>query len=276
METSAQRPGSAEAVSTISSSRWPVLFLVLLGSVLAACRPSAVAPDVAAGADRIVIAIDVGHTAANGGATSARGRKEFYFNLDLARLLQSAFLEHGFENAFLINEDGADISLAARTAAAREKNADFFISIHHDSLQPQYLSSWEYQGEQHLYSDRFQGHSIFYSEENSEPRISFLIARLLGRELRKSGFRPTLHHAEPIEGENRELVDRENGVYRFDELVVLKTAESPAILLECGVILNRDEEILLRNPVYQRSLVLAIVRAFRGALQEGLLVPRQG
>lgn len=33
---------------------------------------------------------------------------------------------------------------------------------------------------------------------------------------------PSLHHAEPIHGENRELLDTTLGIYRFDDLTVLK------------------------------------------------------
>ena len=39
----------------------------------------------------------------------------------------------------------------------------------------------------------------------------------------------------------------------------------PSVLLECGIIVNRDEEILLSNPVYQEMLVLSITRAIEKA-----------
>jgi hypothetical protein len=55
------------------------------------------------------------------------------------------------------------------------------------------------------------------------------------------------HHAEPIKGENRELVNPELGIYRFDDLIVLKSAAMPAALLECGVIVNRSEESRAAN-----------------------------
>jgi N-acetylmuramoyl-L-alanine amidase len=44
-------------------------------------------------------------------------------------------------------------------------------------------------------------------------------------------------------------------------LVVLKTATMPAILLECGVIVNRTDEENLNNPAYRKRLVEAICRA---------------
>jgi N-acetylmuramoyl-L-alanine amidase len=57
------------------------------------------------------------------------------------------------------------------------------------------------------------------------------------------------------------IVDKEKGIYAFDDLVVLKTATMPAVLLECGVIVNRTDEENLNNPAYRKRLVEAICRA---------------
>jgi len=217
------------------------------------------------------LAIDIGHTKESHGATSSRGVGEYYFNQDIAKLLQLGLLQRGFTSTFILNENGSNISLSMRTDLAKKQRARLLLSIHHDSVQPKYLQSWDYQEEERLYCDLFQGYSIFYSEKNNAPRKSLQFATLLGKELRRNEFVPTLHHAEPIEGENRELVDKEEGIYRVDDFVVLKTAEMPAVLLECGVILNRDEEILLSNPVYRRVLVSSIINAIEIAVDKGII-----
>jgi N-acetylmuramoyl-L-alanine amidase len=208
-----------------------------------------------------VIAIDIGHSRAKPGAISSRGVGEFHFNKDLAVLLHHELVEAGFTGAFLINEDGSDMSLRQRADAANEKKAGLFISIHHDSVQPRYLSTWNHQGTNRAYSDKYRGYSLFYSEKNKEKEESFVLAGLLGSELRGKGLAPTLHHAEKIEGEGRELVDKDKGIYRFDDLVVLKTTTMPAVLLECGIIVNRDEEILLSDAAYRKTMVQALASA---------------
>lgn len=210
-----------------------------------------------------LIAIDVGHTQSSRGAISARGKAEFDFNLTFARELQTVLTDSGSFETVLINANGKIGSLQHRTADAGKAGADFFLSIHHDSAQPKYFSSWKYNGKQQRYSDHFQGYSIFYSEKNIAPQESFRFGQLLGGHLQESGFSYTDHHAEAIAGENRPLVDAEKGVYRFDDLIVLKTAQTPAILLECGVIVNRDEELLLSTPAYRRKMQLAVLAAFQ-------------
>jgi N-acetylmuramoyl-L-alanine amidase len=79
-----------------------------------------------------------------------------------------------------------------------------------------------------------------------------------------AGLTPTLHH---VAQENRPILDRTKGIYAFDDLVVLKTAKMPALLLECGVIVNRAEEEKLDNAVYRERLIEAIGRAVQSFAQ---------
>jgi len=209
---------------------------------------------------RFPVALDIGHSLSRPGAISARGRPEFAFNRELASRLRDALVAGGFQ-AVLINPDGADLGLAERGRVAAAGGAQLLLSIHHDSVQPHYLSRWMVDGQTRRYSDRFRGYSVFVSRENPAPDASERFARLLGAHLLAAGFTPTLHHAEPIPGENRPLLDEATGVYRFDELGVLRRAPMPAVLLEAGVIVHREEERKLRDPAYRDRLVAAIVAA---------------
>ncbi len=161
-----------------------------------------------------------------------------------------------------MNEDGASITLKERVQYVHEKKAHLLISIHHDSVQPHYLTSWTYEEQQRFHCELFQGYSIFYSEESVQAVKSLTLAHLVGSELRQNTFVPTLHHAEPIQGENRELVDQEKGIYNAN-FTILSLAKIPAVLLECGIIVNRNEEFLLRNSVYQKMLVLSMSQAIQ-------------
>lgn len=207
------------------------------------------------------VAIDIGHSIKKPGAISARGIREYYFNKRIGEILLGLLVEKGFSNSFLVVSNGEDIPLESRSEIAYKRKANILLSIHHDSVQPQYLSSWTYQGQTLLYCDKYKGFSIFCSNKNKKPTKSLLFAKLLGAEMLKEGFIPALHHAEKIQGENRDLIDQEKGIYKFDELIILKNAKIPAVLFECGIIVNRDEEKASSDPVYYGKITHSILRA---------------
>ena len=213
-------------------------------------------------AERFVVAIDIGHTPQQPGADSARGVPEYEFNERLAREIRAALHAAGLDRAFIV-ADRADgqLTLTGRTRIAAAAGAQIFLSVHHDSVQPQYLSDWEVDGQVRRYSDRFSGYSLFVSERNPRFADSVAFGRRLAAALRERGLAPTLHHAEPIAGENRPLLDSELGLYRYDGLAVLRTARMPAVLLEAGIIVNRDEELRLDDAVHRADIVAAVVAA---------------
>jgi len=204
--------------------------------------------------------IDVGHTAKVPGAKSARGRDEYDFNLRLARRIDHKLIEAGFEKTVLLITDGAaHRSLGQRVARANKSSADLFLSIHHDSVPDSFLEKWQFEGREHGFSDRFRGHSIFVSHFNGDFAGSLAFARLLGIQLKARGLKYTPHYTEKFMGRRqRQLVDPEAGVYRYDQLIVLKDTRMPAVLLEAGSIINRDEELALDSPERQ-SLITAAV-----------------
>src|SRR5262249_52125564 len=101
------------------------------------------------------VVVDVGHTAESPGAISARGVYEYEFNLRLATLIKQKLLAAGFAKTVLLVTDGpARKSLFARVARANRLSADLFLSIHHDSVPDSFLETWEYEGQEHGFSDR--------------------------------------------------------------------------------------------------------------------------
>jgi N-acetylmuramoyl-L-alanine amidase len=210
------------------------------------------------------VAIDVGHFIEEPGATSAHGRPELDFNRDLAVAIESAAQDRGLKT-MLIGYDGFMSQLTRRTAAAA--GADFFLSVHHDSVQPYLVETWEYDSVERWFSDLHSGFSLFISRKNRALKRSLACASAIGAALRGAGFSPSLYHAEAIPGENKPFADKANGVHYYDNLIVLKSARTPAVLLEAGVILNRDEDLKMRSEEVQKRIAGAAAQGLARCLE---------
>jgi N-acetylmuramoyl-L-alanine amidase len=209
---------------------------------------------------RLRVAIDVGHSLSAPGALSATGRREYDFNRRFAaELLERAAAWRALD-VFLLNASGKAISLAQRPNEAAERRADLFLSIHHDSVTKKYVRYWEHNGRRLEYSDAFTGFSLFIAESGAHAGESRAIATLMGNNLRTAGLVATQHHAEPIPGENRRLLDAKAGIYAAP-FAVLRHARMPAVLLEVGVIANRLEERELEDSQHRARIQAAILLA---------------
>jgi len=198
--------------------------------------------------------VDVGHYRAEPGVISYSGIPEFEFNLRLALEIKNTLEKDGMR-VRMIGEKGNLIFLNHRTRAA--KGADLFLSIHHDSVR------------EHLTPRReeFAGFSLFVSRLNSHAKKSLACASAIGAELRGAGMTPSRYHADPVIGENRPFADELNGVHYYDNLGVGKTAKMPAVLVEAGVIINRDEEARMNDPEVRARIADAVVRGTKRCLQ---------
>jgi N-acetylmuramoyl-L-alanine amidase len=212
------------------------------------------------------VMLDAGHTPEQPGATSARGKPEYEFNLELASKVAHDLETLGFAvNLPIIHGIGPQ-QLANRITIAKNYSPSLFLSIHHDSVQPSFLRKWTFAGQTNYYSDEFSGFSIFVSTLSAKFPESLTFAQILADELIKSGLSPSLHHAMKIAGEGRKLLDAQRGIYENAQLAVLKEALFPAVLLEVGIIVNRSDEISLQTANIQAGISQAITQAVKQTL----------
>ena len=202
------------------------------------------------------IILDVGHTAASEGATSARNVAEFAFNLHLARRIEEKLKAEGFAaTKLLVTEGKARSSLIKRVNATNNLPADFFLSIHHDSVPNKFLENWEFDGKKGKFCDRFGGYSVFVSHDNPDFKTSLSFAELLAGQMKATGLEYAHQYNQAIMGRYQHpILNKETGVYSYDHLVVLSTTRMPAVLLEAGSIINRDEELKM-DSAERRDLI---------------------
>lgn len=211
------------------------------------------------------IVVDVGHTVDVPGALSARGVTEYSFNLKLAEAIKQSLVDAGFDNTVLLVTAAAPWrGLMERARRANAMHANLFIAVHHDSVPDQLIETWQYEGQENHFSDRFSGYSIFVSNDNADRSGSLTFGHMLGKNLQARGLQYTAHYTLPLMGRYRhQLLDADAGVYRYDQLLVLRHTSMPAVLLEAGSIVNRKEELELatddRRALTANAVTAAVV-----------------
>ena len=190
---------------------------------------------------RPVVIIDPGHGGEDGGASGTDGTLEKELNLEVSLKLRDMLKAMGYR-VIMTRETDAAIHDGETTIRGRkrsdlgnraeiiEKNPDaLYVSIHMNTFSQARLS----------------GTQVFYSGNNPASKVL----------------------AESIQGSIKKNIQPENnrGIKKAsDDIYLLKTAKSTAVLVECGFLTNPGELELLKSDEYQCKLAFAIVNGLMG------------
>jgi len=223
----------------------------------------------------VVIVIDVGHVPRQQGEqchrgitcpwgeTSARGIPEYDFNLNLAKRINQELVRQGFGSTQLLLTPAGG-TLRQRADRANAVNADIFLSIHHDGVRDEAMKPWTFNGEPQYYFDASRGFSLHISPRNPRYNESLELARIIADRLMARGLQFTrIHDQNHVEGARVPWADKARGIYSRRDVFVLGAANMPAVLLEGGVIVNREEEPALSSPAYQLRIASAVTEAIK-------------
>ena len=215
-----------------------------------------------------LIVLDAGHNPQQGGALGVRGIYEVDYNDRFVAEIKPQLEKIGWQ-VLLTRKKDQTATLGERVQTANQQNADLFLSIHHDSAQEHYLQATEFNNKKAYHTLKpLSGSSLFISHLNGQPEQSYCLANAIGRNIAALGRSPALHHAEPITGENRPLLNAEYGIYRYDNLAVLRGTQMPAVLLEVGVIPDKDDEAYINDKTQRQKMQQAIVKAVQSYATE--------
>ena len=184
----------------------------------------------------LVLVIDPGHGGFDPGAVAADGTAESQVNLKVALQMEEIARLLGVKTDMTRREDVSTESDA--TAAVRQrKNSDLqnrvaqingvsggvLVSLHQNSL-PQVPS--------------VPGAQVFYGEAGGSRELAESIQAALNQ---------------TVNDRAKEVKAAGGGVY------LLKKAEIPAILVECGFLSNSEETVLLNSQAHQNRLAVTIL-----------------
>lgn len=181
--------------------------------------------------NKTTIVIDVGHGGSDPGKVGIQGIKEKDVNLAIARYLKDYLIaedytvymtretDQGLYDESVSNKKKSD--LYNRIQFVQKKNASCMISIHQNS-----------------YPDTIQhGAQTFYYE---------------GREEDKNFAQYVQDSLLTFDPSNTRQIKSSTSYY------ILKNAQVPSILIECGFLSNPEETANLTDPNYQKQIAYAI------------------
>lgn len=217
---------------------------ILLASLLTA------APGLCGDAKHFTILLDPGHDYKSIGTKSSTGVGEYKFNHRFTDELSDELKRQGY-SIMLTHTEEETSSLSDRV---KFRDYDLFISIHHDSIDPEYCITLTQENVCTTYSG--YGYSLWVSPENSHYRSSLKLAQLIGEELTASKFIHSVHHDMVTQ---REVLDRRTGIFSFPECYVLRHNQKPAILVEIAVITNPIDENNANDPNFRKNFIKNMV-----------------
>ncbi len=222
----------------------------------------------------IVIAIDAGHGGEDPGSIGPSGTYEKDITLQIAKRLERMIdAERGMISR-MVRRGDYFVNLNTRTNRAREKKADFFVSIHADAFtspQPSGASVWvlslrranseigKWLEDKEKHSELLGGAAGVIKDTASEKYLAQALLDMSMDHSMKTGFSV----AEEVMNELKKVAKMHKKAPQAASFAVLKSPDIPSILVETGFISNPREERLLKSANYQERLAKAIFTSLK-------------
>lgn len=225
----------------------------------------------------VVVVIDPGHDPEDTGALSHAGIREVRYNDRLARRVGTLLAARPGVLAVLSRRSYEPLPLEERVARIAAVEPDLVVSLHHDSVKPQFItyrpSPAGGEPAELPTCERFRGFSLFAQAKGPHRARSQRLARRIADRYRRLGLARTTYHAMRIPGENRRWIDAERGIHAGDYLFLLRKLDAPVVLVESGFLVHPDEEQRLRDPDHVEALAHALADAIAESALETRAAP---
>ena len=175
-----------------------------------------------------IIVIDAGHGGEDGGAVSESGVLEKDINLSIANNSADLLKIFGYKVVQTrtddVSLDNGEDSVHSRKVADLKKRLEIFNSDKNNIVISIHQNKFS--------QSKYYGTQIFYSPNNSQSKNS-------------------------LQPDNERQCKKADG-----SIYLLKKAENPSVIVECGFISNPDELAKLQSDEYQKEMATAIITGF--------------
>lgn len=224
--------------------------------------------------NKLLVLIDPGH---GGEDFGARGRKAKEKNivLEISKKLKAQIDKHPQLSAELTRKGDYYIGLRKRTRIAREREADFFISIHADAFKNKNVRGASVYVLSHRGASSETARWLANKENSSDlaggislaDKDDVLAEVLLDLSMTKT-VSQSISFGELVLSELKKVSRVHSKRVEQAGFVVLKSPDIPSILIETAYITNPTEEKLLQNTQHQYRIVNAVVAGIKRYLSE--------
>ena len=213
-----------------------------------------------------MIVLDPGHGGVDPGAVGINGVYEKHIVLEMAEELAELLRETGRYDVTLTRHTDVFLPLSERLEASREVGADLFISIHADSIHRQNVRGASVYTLSEKASDSEA--AKLASKENKADILGGVdlstrdetVARILIDLAQRDTNNKSIEFANKLIKELAASTRVLKRTRRFAGFFVLKSPETPSVLLEMGYLSNPDDAQDLKRPEHRADIGHAIVR----------------
>jgi N-acetylmuramoyl-L-alanine amidase len=213
----------------------------------------------------VVVVVDPGHGGVDPGATGRDGAHEKDLTLAIARALAARIDRAPGMHAVLTRDGDYFISLSERLERARRAHADFFVSIHADSVRDPQISG----ASVYVLSERGASSEAarrLAAEENAADLRGGISLDAQAQGLRSvlldlsqsASIGESAEAAEQVLGALEGVGTVRTRAVQRAAFVVLKSPYIPSMLVETAYISNHADEQRLKSPSEQQRLAEAI------------------
>ncbi len=216
---------------------------------------------------RRVIVIDAGHGGIDPGTIGINGVPEKVITQQIASRLTELIEATGRYDVVLTRRGDEFVALRDRISRAHRANASLFISIHADSLADARLRGASVYTLSDTASDSEA--ALLAAKENKADIIAGtdlsahdeVVAGILIDLAQRDTNNKSIEFADVLTAELGEVTKLLRNTRRFAGFVVLKSPDTPSVLLELGYLSNPTDAANLADPAYQRRLATATLKA---------------
>lgn len=235
-------------------------------------------PYIKNGARKIfTVVIDPGHGGKDSGAQGALGTLEKDVVLSIAKRLAKEINLHPHMRAVLTRQGDYYVPLRTRLDLARKEGADLFLAIHADAyFERNATGASVYALSQHgatTEAGRWLAQQEKYPElDNVEFKALKDRSRVLRSVLIDLAQSATIRDSLRLGNALLDALDRIGRLHyphvEQAPLVVLKSPDIPSILVETAFITNPQEELKLKNMVYQQRVAEALMHGLHSYVEK--------